>query len=152
MTTATVPFTVDFGHVEFVAVHFDDFDPMGVVHNARYALLLERAMAAFWGSHGHSYVGGQPTTSDSFNVVKEYSITYRMPIVNVGDVAVHIWTDRVGESSGVYGFRVLSADGETIHAEGKRVVVKLDPVTLRPAPWTPESRVIAASLARPTES
>lgn len=143
------PFTVEYGHVEFVAVHFDDFDPMGVVHNARYALLLERALAAFWGGHGHSFEAGRPTTSDTFNVVREYTITYHTPIAAVGNVAVHLWIERVGESSGVYAFRVLSADGSTVHAEGRRVVVKLDQTTLRPTPWTPEARAIATSLARP---
>jgi hypothetical protein len=33
MTTATI----DYGHLEPVDVHFDDLDPMGIVHNARYA-------------------------------------------------------------------------------------------------------------------
>jgi acyl-CoA thioester hydrolase len=149
MTTAlAAPFTVDYGHVELVSVHFDDLDAMGVVHNARYALLLERAMAAFWAAQGHSFVDGRPTTSDSFNVVKEYRITYHTPIRTAGDVAVHLWTDRVGETSGTYGFRIVSVDGSTVHAEGIRVVVKLDPATMRPAAWTPESRVIADRLAR----
>jgi acyl-CoA thioester hydrolase len=149
MTTALArPFTVDYGHVEFVPVHFDDLDAMGVVHNARYALLLERALIAFWTARGHSFVDGRPTTSDSFNVVKEYRISYHTPIRTAGDVAVHLWTDRVGETSGTYGFRILSADGSTAHADGIRVVVKLDPATMRPAAWTPEARTIADGLAR----
>jgi acyl-CoA thioester hydrolase len=147
-TTLPAPFTVDYGHVDFVAVHFDDLDAMGVVHNARYALLLERALAAFWNARGHSFVDGRPTTEDSFNVVKEYRITYRTPIRMAGDVAVHLWTDRVGETSGTYGFRILSVDGSTVHAEGIRVVVKLDPTTMRPIPWTAAARRIAESLAR----
>jgi hypothetical protein len=31
--------TIDYGHVEMVPVHFDDLDPIGMVHNARHALL-----------------------------------------------------------------------------------------------------------------
>jgi acyl-CoA thioester hydrolase len=58
-------------------VHFDDFDPIGLVHNARYALLIERAVAAFWGRLGHAFDRGRPTTPDTFNVVKEFSISYR---------------------------------------------------------------------------
>ena len=140
--------TVDYGHVELVAVHFDDFDPMGVVHNARYALLIERALATFWASHGHTFVGARPTTSDSFNVVKEYSVTYHTPITNVGDVAVHLWIEHLGRTSGVYGFRVTSVDGATLHAEARRVVVKLDPSTMRPAPWSPEANAIAEKLVK----
>ena len=37
---------VHYGHTEPVPVHFDDLDPMGLVHNARYAVLLERALSA----------------------------------------------------------------------------------------------------------
>ena len=146
--TVATPFTVDYGHVEYVSVHFDDFDPMGVVHNSRYALLLERALSAFWSARGHVFVNGRPSTSDAFNVVKEYRITYHTPIRTVGEVAVHLWTERVGETSGVYGFRILSADGRTEPAEGARGVVKLDPATMRPAAWTPESRAAAEGLAR----
>jgi acyl-CoA thioester hydrolase len=149
MTTAvTAPFTVDYGHIEFVTVHFDDLDAMGVVHNARYALLQERAMAAFWTGRGHSFVDGRPTTSDSFVVVKEYRISYHTPIRTAGDVAVHLWTERVGETSVSYGYRILSADGSTVHADGTRVMVKIDPATMRPAPLTPQARAIAEGLAR----
>lgn len=28
-------------------MHFDDLDPMGVLHNARYAVLVERAITAW---------------------------------------------------------------------------------------------------------
>jgi acyl-CoA thioester hydrolase len=147
--TLTLPLAVDYGHLESAYVHFDDLDAMGVLHNARYALLLERAMIAFWNRHGHSFEGGRPTTSDAFNVVKEFSISYHTPIRTTGEVAVHFWTENVGGSSGVYGFRVLSPDGSTVFAEGRRVVIKLDQTTLRPAAWTPGARAIAESLLRP---
>lgn len=136
------------GYVHPVEVHFDELDPMGVLHNARYALLFERALAAFWAGHGHSYVNGQPTTPDSFNVVKEASITYHQPVRGIGELAVHLWLARLGESSGDYRFQLTSPDGRVVYAEGRRVVVKLDPATLRPAPWSEESRVIAQTLLR----
>jgi acyl-CoA thioester hydrolase len=130
-------------------VHFDDLDPMGVLHNARYALLFERALTAFWAAHGHSFHNGRPTTADAFNVVKEATITYHQPVRGVGEVAVHLWLARLGTSSGDYRFRLTSADGSVLYADGGRVVVKLDPATLRPVPWSEESRTIAATLLRP---
>jgi acyl-CoA thioester hydrolase len=142
MTTGTV----DCGYLHRVEVHFDELDPMGVLHNARYAVLFERALAAFWAGHGHSFVDGRPTTPDAFNVVKEASIVYHRPVRGVGEVAVQLWLESLGESSGVYRFRLLSPDGATVFAEGRRVVVKLDQATLRPAPWSPESRTIAETL------
>lgn len=69
--------TIDYGHVELLPVHFDDLDPMGMIHNARYALLIERALATFWRHHGHTFSDGRPTTADAFNVVKEFTISYR---------------------------------------------------------------------------
>jgi acyl-CoA thioester hydrolase len=62
---------------------------------------------------------------------------------------VHFWIERLGESSAVYAFRLLSADGRTVYAEGRRVVIKLDQTTLTPSPWTPASRATAETLLRP---
>jgi hypothetical protein len=45
MSAAATQPTIDYGHVELLPVHFDDLDPMGMVHNSRYALLIERALA-----------------------------------------------------------------------------------------------------------
>lgn len=138
------------GYVHVLPVHFDDLDPMGVLHNARYALLFERALVAFWAAHGHSFTDGRPTTPDSFNVVREATIRYHRPVRGVGDVAVELWLTRLGESSGEYHFLLTSPDGATVYAEGTRVVVKLDQATLRPTPWTDGARAIAGTLLRPT--
>jgi acyl-CoA thioester hydrolase len=108
MSAAATQPTIDYGHVELLPVHFDDLDSMGMVHNSRYALLIERALATFWRHHGHTFRGGRPTTPDAFNVVKEFSIGYRAPIRGTGDVCVHFWLEHMGRSCGVYNFRLLS--------------------------------------------
>jgi len=72
-------------------------------------------------------------------VVREFAITYHVPIARVGTVQVQLWLDHLGTTSVVYGFRVLS-DGTVVHAEGRRVQVRLDPATLRPAVIGPELR------------
>ncbi len=146
-TFATEP-TTQYGHVELVPVHFDDLDPIGMVHNARYALLMERALATFWRQHGHTFRDGQLTTPDAFNVVKEFSISYRAPIAGIGEVRVHFWLEHLGSSCAVYAYRLLSSDSATVYADGRRVMVKLDPETLRPSPWTPELRAVAEGLLR----
>lgn len=38
-------------------------------------------------------------------------------------------TERIGESSVVYGFRVIAVDDANIHAEGNRVHIRFDAVT-----------------------
>lgn len=143
MTTA-----LDYGTVVPLVVHFDDLDAMGIVHNARSAVFLERALAMWWSDHGFSMADGGPTNPDVFHAVAEYSISYRTPVRGTGEIGVHFWLDKMGESSAVYGFRVLSPDGRTVHAEGRRVNIKIDPATLRPAPWTAEGRATGSLLRR----
>ncbi|MDF5757559.1 thioesterase family protein [Spongiactinospora sp. TRM90649] len=142
MTTTTV----QTGHIEPVQIHFDDLDAMGVVHNARYVLLLERALAAYWSERGWPFDPALPHFTDIFFVVREFTITYHVPLSTVGTAGVHFWIERIGTSSVVYGFRVLSADHSVVHAEGRRVQVKLDPATLRPAPMAGRLREALRAL------
>ncbi|MBY8872855.1 acyl-CoA thioesterase [Micromonospora sp. PLK6-60] len=147
--TADQP-TVEFGHVELVTVHFDELDAMGLLHNARYAVLLERALTPYWADRGVSFTGGQLSTPDVFHAVREFTITYRAPIRGTGPVAVHFWLDHFGTSSARYAFEFRSVDGATRYADGTRSIVRLDPATMRPAPWTDAARAVAATLLRPT--
>ena len=148
MTTVAEAPTVPYGHLMRMPVHFADLDAMGVLHNARYAVLVERAMVLWWTERGVSFSGGRPTNPDAFNVVREYSITFHRPVRGTGEIAVHFWVEKLGTTSADYRFRVISADGAAVFAEGRRVNVRLDPATMRPAPWTEQGRVTAALLAR----
>ena len=87
-------------------------------------LLLERALAAYGTRAGWAF----------------------------GPVHVQLWIDRLGNTSAVYGFRVLSADETVPHAEGRRVQVRLDPSTLRPAVIGPELRAACRPLERAAAS
>jgi acyl-CoA thioester hydrolase len=148
MTTPVLP-KIEYGHLEPVTVHFDDLDAMGVVHNARYAVLLERALTPYWAARGHSYDGGRPTSPDVFHAVREFTISYLAPIRGTGEIGVHFWLDQFGETSAAYGFRFLSLSGEKVFARGRRAIVRLDPATLRPTPWTDAARAVAATLLGP---
>ncbi|HEX5543001.1 MAG TPA: hotdog domain-containing protein [Micromonospora sp.] len=143
-------FEVEFGQVEPVVVYFDDLDPLGVVHNARYAVLLERALSRYWAAHGHSFANGRPTSPDVVHAVREFTITYRQPIRGTGRIAVHFWLNHFGTTGAEYGFRFLSADGGTVYADGRRAIVRLDPATLRPTEWSDAARAVAATLLRPS--
>ncbi|WP_327085290.1 acyl-CoA thioesterase [Nonomuraea sp. NBC_01738] len=132
-----------------VQVHFDDLDAMGLLHNSRYALLVERAVSAFWTEIGWHFDPAVSRFKDVFMAVKEFKITYHMPIMGAGEVQVEFWMEKLGNTSGVYGFRVLSADGSVVHADGHRVNVNLDPATFRPTPFSQETRD-AAQVLLPT--
>jgi acyl-CoA thioester hydrolase len=114
-------------------------------------VLVERALTAFWGRHGHSFTDGRPTSPDVFHAVREYAIVYQVPVRGTGPVDVHFWLDRLGATSADYGFEIRSTDRKTVHASGRRAIVRLDPATLRPAPWTEATRTVAAGLLRPEE-
>lgn len=138
------------GVTEEVTVQFDDLDAMGMVHNAKYALLLERAMSAYWAREGWPYDPSSPEFAKAAFAVKEFTISYRVPITRTGPVQVRFWLERLGGSSIVYGFHVLSVDGAVLHADGRRVQVRIDLATGRPAPLSPELRAAAAPLLVPT--
>ncbi|MCZ4121476.1 acyl-CoA thioesterase [Streptomyces sp. H39-S7] len=129
-----------------VQIHFDDLDALGMVHNARYALFVERAITAYWVDRGWSYTADRTQYDDTFLAVREFRIEYLAPILGAGDAAVHIWIEHLGRTSIVYGFRLLSADHGTVHASGRRAQVKLDPATLRPSPLSDELRAAAIPL------
>lgn len=145
----TIALAVDYGHVELVAIHYDDFDAMGIVHNGRYPVLLERALTPFWAERGFAFANGRATSPDVFQAVRELTVSYLAPIRETGTIGVHFWVEHLGKTSLTYGFRFLSADGQTVHAEGQRVVVRLDPATMRPTAWTDAGRTIATTLRRP---
>ncbi|RIV32607.1 acyl-CoA thioesterase [Micromonospora radicis] len=143
------PAAVEYGHVEHAMVHFDDLDAMGILHNARYAVLLERALTTYWSARGVAFRNGRATAPDVFHAVREFTISYHAPITGTGPVGLHFWLDHLGSTSAVYAFRFHSLDGPTVYAEGRRAVVRLDPATLRPAPWTDAARTVASTLLRP---
>ena len=137
------------GSVEPVDVHFDDLDALGMLHNSRYVVLVERALASYWTARGYSFRFGHPTRPDVVQVVREMAITYSVPVLHPGRLFVHFWIERLGRTSATYGFRVESEDRSTVHAQGTRVVVRVDPSSGRPTPWTDEARSDAEALLLP---
>jgi hypothetical protein len=68
------------------------------------------------------------------------TVSYYAPITELGEVSVDLWVNRVGKTSADFRFAIRSADKTVLHAEGKRVSVRLDPKTHRPTPWSDEAR------------
>ncbi|MCW8383746.1 acyl-CoA thioesterase [Streptomyces justiciae] len=144
--TATATPGTDVGVLMPVVVHFDDLDPMGLLHNGHYQVLVERAWGWFWRSKG---LGGKSgLEGDGFNVAKTFDITYDRPVADIGEYAVHLWMQRLGTTSATAGYRVCSADGTT-YAHGSRTVVRLDRTTMRPTAWSEQVAEIARTLGLP---
>jgi acyl-CoA thioester hydrolase len=126
-------------------VWFDELDMLGVLHNARYAIHVERAMTAFY----HSLPGLD--AADDNVVVKQYEIEFLRPFTQEGgELIVEIGLGRLGNTSAVYTFRCLSEaeDGTEIeHARGSRTIVKVTRRDLRPAAWSDHLRALVHEAA-----
>jgi acyl-CoA thioester hydrolase len=129
-------------YVHRSTVWFDELDMLGVLHNARYAIHVERAMTAWY----HSVP--DPDPSDNFVVVKHYAVEFIKPFTTErGELAVEISLERLGTTSAVFAFRCVSygPDGTEIeHAKGTRANVKVSPGELRPVPWSARFRELLA--------
>ncbi|WP_327130238.1 thioesterase family protein [Streptomyces sp. NBC_01343] len=139
------------GHTRLVQVHFDDLDPMGMVHNSRHALFVERAIGAYWQEQGWSMDPDRSRYPDTHLVVREFLVTYEEPIRGTGDVGVRFRISRLGRTSVVYEFQVRSEDGRCVHAHGHRVQVRVDPETLQPLAFSDELRETAHGLMQGLE-
>lgn len=123
-------------YVHRSTVWFDELDMVGVLHNARYAIHVERAMTAWY----HSLQDVDP--SDALVVVKQYEIEFIRPFTQErGELVVEVALRRRGTTSAVFAFRCLSypkGEGgpEILHARGIRAIVKVSPGDLRPSPWS----------------
>ncbi|MFI6079006.1 acyl-CoA thioesterase [Actinoplanes sp. NPDC051343] len=141
---ANIP-SVDYGLLVPIDIHFDQLDPYHVVYHTHYLTLIDRAMHAHWNSKG-LHAADEENGPDSFQLVREVTITYERPIRRDGRVWAHVWVESVGTTSYTHGFRLLSPDGTKQYAHGKRVLIKVDPSTQRPAPWSDEARAVLGEL------
>lgn len=125
-------------------IYLDDLDGFGMLHHARYALLLDSAVIDYWAD-----AGWELDPAEAVLVIRDLQLTYHQPVLGISDVDVHFWVERAGRTSVTYRFQVLSADHTVLHADGHRVVVNLDSETLRPAPFSDAAWAIATPLLAP---
>lgn len=118
-------------------VYFDDLDAFQILHNARYVLLIERTIGAFWDQvFGWSGILSPETSPDQSHLVRANHIEYERPVVGVGEVRVRIWIEKLGKTSLTFGFRVLPVDEDVDYAVGSRVMVRVDQKSRKAVPWT----------------
>src|SRR2546430_6999794 len=89
--------------VYFSTVHFDELDPMKMLHNSRFAAHVERAISAWYasiGGRGEIRVEDNP---DQFHVVRDLHIEYLNPFIGTRTVRIDLWAERLGNTSCVYG-------------------------------------------------
>lgn len=121
-------------------VYFDDLDVYGILHNARYVLLAERTIGSFWRTVGFGRSLELAKSPDRWHLVRANHIEYLAPVEGVTQVRVRVWVEALGTTSLTFGFCMLPLDEDVDRARGTRVLVRVDPTTRRPAPWSPEFR------------
>jgi len=122
--------------VYFTTIHFDELDPMQMLHNSRFAAHVERAVTDFYRTSGRRWERDPRNNPDQFHVVRDLRIEYLNPVFGPCRMRIDIWVEKLGNTSCAYGFLCSSEDGCVAFARGQRTIVKIDPATHRPAPWT----------------
>lgn len=133
-------------------VYFDDLDALQMLHNARYAVYVERATTAFYESLGKFWEQNVADNPDQFHVVREIHVEFLAPFNGTGELRVGLWLEHLGATSCTYGFRCTSGAADVVHARGRRTIVRLDPVAFRPTPWTDWFRTAHEQLAHAVDA
>src|SRR5689334_14114570 len=118
------------------SIYFDDLDALQILHNSRYVLLIERTIGSFFRHLGWTGMRDVHKHPDQFHLIRANHIEYHRPVTAVGEVRVRVWVEKLGTTSLTFGFRVLPLDEDREYASGTRVLVRVDPESWRPAPWT----------------
>jgi acyl-CoA thioester hydrolase len=127
-------------------VYFDDLDALQILHNVRFLLFVERARGELFNAMGFHWQDDLEDNPDKFHVVAEHNIKYLAPVRGEGDLAVVLRVTHLGNTSLVISARVQSPDGSLRYAEGSTRLVRLDPTTFRPLPWSERFRATVAPL------
>lgn len=133
---------------QIFGVYFDDLDPFQILHNARYLLLFERTMGAFWDEVGFGTFQDEAHPGQ-FHLVARNEIDYVRPVRGVGKVRVRIQIERMGRASLTFGFRMMPLDRDEEYARGRRVIVHVAPGALTSSPWPDAVRATLAPWLPP---
>jgi acyl-CoA thioester hydrolase len=138
--------------VPFVSVqrvYFDDLDALNILHNVRYLLFIERARGELFNAMGFHWQDGLTRNPDKFHVVAEHTIKYLFAVRGEGDLCIVLRVTHLGRTSLTVAARVQSPDGGVRYAEGSTRLVRLDPATFRPVPWSDSFRAVVGPLLDP---
>ena len=130
------------------AVYFDEMDPLGVMHNSRFAVHVERAQSALFEQLGYGWTDLSQRHEDIGYVVRATAMEFTAPVTSPGVMTVEVIAVRLGRTSATWGYRCAVSVGavEVPVAHGTRVVVKADE-SGQPVAWTDSFRVLFDWLA-----
>ncbi len=113
---------------------------------------MERARGELLQALGFRWQDDLADNPDKYHVVAAHEIEYLAPVRGEGELSVEIWPTHLGTSSLVIAARVLPRHGSTLHARATTRLVRLDPETNRPTPWSDTFRSRIAPLVSEMEA
>jgi acyl-CoA thioester hydrolase len=119
-------------------VYWDMLDLLGVLHNARYVVMFERARFDFWSNLG---VGPEAPGFDWPYVVARNEVNYKSAIRTEQEVAVTVRIQQIRNSSVTFEHSVVDEHG-VVSADGTTTLVRVDAETYRPVSWSDRFRTM----------
>ena len=123
-------------------VYFDDLDALNILHNVRYLLFIERARGELF--HLLGFRWDDAANEDKWHVVAAHTIEYLKPVTGEQEIAIQIDVLKVGNTSIALSARVSNTTGDIVYSTSTSRLVRLDPKTNRPCPWSARFRAAIA--------
>lgn len=117
-----------------IPLRWRDLDAYNHVNNSVFLTFLEQARIEWFETLDEPWMDDH-----SAPVVASATLNFKRPIAYPAQVAVELFTDKLGTSSVVIGHRIVAADG-TVHCDGQVVAVWVDRQTGKPTPLPPGVR------------
>lgn len=114
--------------VASLGVRWRDLDAFNHVNNSTYLTYLEEARLQ-WLQHVPGWFD-----EHSMPVLAASEINYRRPIEWPAQLDVHLYCERLGNSSITIAHRIVNAQDEGLYSDGKVVLVWMDPATGKTVP------------------
>lgn len=134
--------------VYHTTVRPDELDSRQRLLSSRLVAHVERAIADYAVDTGSLRKAATGDSPDHFHDVRELRIDFLAPVDGPCVMRVDVWVERLTPTTCAYGFLCSSPDGNIAYARGERTIVKIDPLSHRPAPWSAAFREKHAFLLK----
>ena len=125
--------------VASIEVRWRDLDAFNHVNNANYLTYLEEARLQ-WLRQVRDWFN-----AESMPVLAASELNYRQPIEWPAQLQVHLYCERLGNSSLTLGHRIVdAADASRLYCDGRVVLVWMNPASGKPVPLPPTIREAVA--------
>lgn len=131
-------------------VYFDDLDALNILHNVRFVLFMERARGELFQTLGFRWEDDLSHNPDKFHVVAAHDIRYLAPVRGEQELVVELRPDKLGTTSLSISARIRAMHGDVIYAEGTTRLVRLDPGSFKPCPWSDRFRTAITPMLPPS--